>query len=237
MSEPANIPTKEGLWFRRYPGLLDHVVRVYGPVNDAGRIFPLAWYREDHGYDGWVGVEDDGFWIGEVRVDDVPAEEAARLRARAEAADAELEAHRATERERQAIADALWPIRGADLSDTQKVIVDAVQAEREAHRDSDERWLRRQASWEAERAELLQLLDDARAEHARTQADLQVARRSQAEAEAALAAAYAKGVAAARALIAALRDESSRWTSLIALFEVFEASVEDNNQHEPVEST
>jgi hypothetical protein len=234
MSEPANIPTKEGLWFRRYPGLLDHVVRVYGPVNDAGRIFPLAWYREDHGYDGWVGLEDDGFWIGEVRVDDVPAEEAARLRARAEAADAELEAHRATERERQAIADALWPSHGADLSDTQKVIVDAVQAEREAHRDSDERWLRRQASWEAERAELLQLLDDARAEHARTQATLDVAHRLQAKAEAALTAERAEGVAAARALIAALRNESSRWKELIALFEKY---VESSDQHKPVEST
>jgi hypothetical protein len=234
MSEPANIPTKEGLWFRKHPRFHDYVVSVYGPVNDAGRQLPLAWHMEGFGYEGWVGVEDDGFWIREVRVDDVPAEEAARLRARAEVADAELEVHRATERERQAIADALWPSHGADLSDTQKVIVDAVQAEREAHRNSDERWLRRQASWEAERAELLHLLDDARAECARTQATLDVAHRLQAKAEAALTAERAKGVAAAQAVLALMRDESSRWKELIALFEKY---VEGSDPHKPAENT
>ena len=84
------IPTKEGLWFRRYSGHLDYVVRVHQNVNDAGRKFPLAWYMEGFGYDGWVGVEDDGHWVREVRVDDVSAEEAAIFRTRAETAEAEV---------------------------------------------------------------------------------------------------------------------------------------------------
>jgi len=112
MSSPANIPTKEGWWFRKVPGFCDNIVMVYDGINDAGRMVPLGWYMEGFGDDRWVCVEDDGLWIREVRVDDVPAEEVARLRAGRDAATARIEeleasASSSTFSDQQAEVDAL----------------------------------------------------------------------------------------------------------------------------------
>ena len=109
------IPTKEGLWFRRHPGgYSDHVVSVHEDVNDAGRKFPLAWYNEGFGYDEWSGVGDDGCWIREVRVDDVPAKEAERLRVQFDAALADAAALRSEVDK--------WRALGLDVVDVRRLL-------------------------------------------------------------------------------------------------------------------
>ena len=73
------IPTKPGLWLRKEPAMLLQGVNVQANVSVyGGRRLPLGWNNARSG--AWEEVRDDGYWIREVRVDDVPASEVERMR-------------------------------------------------------------------------------------------------------------------------------------------------------------
>ena len=68
-------PTGPGLWLRQEPHYL-HAVNVYKDVAvyDGPRL-SLGWQDSGH----WRSPRDDGYWIREVRADDVPAAEVEAL--------------------------------------------------------------------------------------------------------------------------------------------------------------
>lgn len=115
------VPTEPGLWLRKEPAMLLAGVNIRANVSvyDGPRL-PLGWYSERS--QTWEEPRDDGFWIREVREDDVPAsvvealwaerdryrEAVWRLRVTMEGAAAQLDAANAEIERLRALVEAAY---------------------------------------------------------------------------------------------------------------------------------